>query len=116
VAQLNAWEASRQRENFQATPTVWPWTPLPRACCNAAAISIPPSMACPQLGDLTRTRRQSSAKPTAVGNRIHTYVDRALPGFLEPKTKRDSSLLPGQPALMAERFSSPRSSAAASRA
>lgn len=109
VAQLNAWEVSRQRENFQATTDRLALDAMAKSLLQRRGNFHPAVRGLHRnLRELTRTRRQFVAQITAVGNRIHTYVDRLLPGFLDPKQSGIAPFSQASLHLMAERFSSPQ--------
>lgn len=60
-----------------------------------------------QMRDLTRARRSMVRQKTAASNRIHSLVDRLLPGFLEDSKSGIGPFTEASLALMKERFSAP---------
>jgi transposase len=106
VAGVNAHEAKKQRENIQASTDrldllgICKMLLSCRGNCSPAQSGIHLN-----LRTLVRQRRKLVHMTTGVKNRIHTFVDRTFPGFLNEK---NSGILPfskGSLMLMADRFS-----------
>lgn len=107
VANVNAHDAKKQRENLQAstdrTDLMGIATMLlsRRAnCCQAQ------SGVYRNLRTLVRHRKKLVKMKTEVRNRIHTIVDRLFPGFLNEKKSGIVPFSSGSLYLMQERFSS----------
>jgi transposase len=109
VANVNAHDAKKQRENLQASTDRLDLMGIAamllnrRANCCAAQSGIYRN-----LRTLVRYRKELVKMKTKVRNRIHTVVDRLLPGFLDQNKSgitpfSDSSLY-----LMQDRFSAPQ--------
>ena len=103
---VNAWEAKQQRNNFQASNDGLDLLGVAKCLLNRRAEPVedwPAPYA--NLRIATRNRDQLVQTCTATSNRIHGYVDRLFPGFLDPGK---SGLTPfGQASLdlMVDRFS-----------
>jgi transposase len=106
VVRVNAWEAKQQRSNFQASSDSLDLLGIARCCLNRRGQTVrelPPAY--PNLRIATRDRDHLVRNRTAVSNRIHGYVDRLFPGFLNIAK---SGLCPFSQAsldLMLDRFS-----------
>lgn len=106
VIRVNAWEAKQQRTNFQSSSDRLDLLGIARCCLNRRGETVRdrgrayanPRSAMRQREELVRAR-------TAASNRIHPYVDRLFPGFLDGA---QSGIVPFSRAsleLMEERFS-----------
>lgn len=83
VLRVNAWEAKRKRENYQASSDQLDLLGIAKALLDRRGQSAATSDSIHQnLREITRARRRFVHEQTAVKNRIHTYVDRLFPGFL----------------------------------
>jgi transposase len=83
VLRVNAWEAKQQRSNFQASSDELDLLGIARCCLKRRGqpvVDLPVAYA--NLRIATRDRDKMVRSATATSNRIHTYVDRLLPGFL----------------------------------
>jgi len=110
VVGVNAKEAELNRENLNASTDNLDLLGIAKTLINRRCRVVrDPSIEEPgvyrELRDLMRARRELVRGRTAASNRVHTYVDRLLPGFLDP---RKSGITPFGEAslhLMGERFS-----------
>jgi transposase len=85
VVRVNAWEAKQQRDNFQASSDALDLLGIARCCLKRRAQSLfDPPAAYANLKIATRARDQLVRQRTRISNRIHTSVERLLPGFLDP--------------------------------
>lgn len=85
VIGVNAWEAKKQRENFQASSDSLDLLGIARCCLNRRGRTIEElPEAYPNLKIATRERDKTVRLRTGVSNRIHGYVDRLFPCFLSP--------------------------------
>jgi transposase len=108
VARVNAWEAKRQRENFQASSDALDLHGIAQCLLKFRGKLTPVvSEDYRRLRDLCRERQRFVTAGTALTNRVHTYVDRLFPRFLDVKC---SGIPPFSPAcwfLLEDRFSAP---------
>jgi transposase len=108
VARVNAWEAKKQRENFQASSDTLDLLGIAQCLLKHRGSFNPPvADDYRQLRDLCRERHCFVTSATALTNRLHNYVDRLFPQFLDPKK---SGIPPFTSAcwwLLQERFSAP---------
>lgn len=84
VVRVNAWEARQQRSNFQASSDRLDLLGIARCCLNRRGETVkdrPPAYA--NLRAATRQRDELVRARTAASNRLHPYVDRLFPGFLD---------------------------------
>jgi transposase len=106
VVRVNAWEAKQQRSNFQASSDSLDLLGIARCCLNRRGETVRDlPVAYTNLRIATRDRDRLVRSRTAISNRIHSYVDRLFPGFLQGQK---SGLCPFSPAslgLMVDRFS-----------
>jgi transposase len=106
VVRVNAWEAKQRRDNFQASSDSLDLLGIARCCLKRRGTSVEdPPAAYANLRIAARDRDKLVRMRTATSNRIHCYVDRLFPGFLD-QTK--SGLRPFSKAsldMMSERFS-----------
>jgi len=106
VVRVNAWEAKQQRSNFQASSDSLDLLGIARCCLNRRGETVRDlPVAYTNLRIATRDRDRLVRNRTAISNRIHSYVDRLFPGFLQVQK---SGLCPFGPAslgLMVDRFS-----------
>jgi len=101
VIGVNAWEAKKQRENFQASSDSLDLLGIARCCLNRRGRTIEElPEAYPNLKITTRDRDKTVRLRTGVSNRIHSYVDRLFPCFLslsksglEPLSKASLELM-----------------------
>jgi transposase len=109
VANVNAHDAKKQRENLQASTDGLDLLGIAtmllsrRATCSPAQSGVYRN-----LRTLVRHRKKVVKMKTEVKNRIHTLVDRLFPGFLDEKK---SGLIPFSNSslhLMQTRFSAPQ--------
>jgi transposase len=106
VIRVNAWEAKQQRNNFQASSDRLDLLGIARCCLNRRGETVrerAPAYA--NLRSAMRQREELVRARTAASNRLHPYVDRLFPGFLNAAR---SGLVPFSRAsleLMEERFS-----------
>jgi transposase len=106
VVRVNAWEAKRQRDNFQASSDSLDLLGIARCCLNRRAESVrdlPPAYT--NLRIATRDRDKLVRLRTALSNRIHTYVDRLFPGFLSIEKSGLAPFCTVSLDLMEDRFS-----------
>jgi transposase len=109
VANVNAYDAKKQRENLQASTDRIDLMGIATMLLNRRANCCPAQTGVYRnLRTLVRHRKKLVKMKTEVRNRIHTIVDRLFPGFLNEKK---SGLLPFSNSslyLMQERFSAPQ--------
>lgn len=83
VVGVNAWEAKKQRENFQASSDSLDLLGIARCCLNRRGRTLlEQPQAYANLKIATRHRDKIVRMRTGVSNRIHGYVDQLFPGFL----------------------------------
>jgi len=109
VANVNAHDAKKQRENLQASTDRLDLMGIATMLLNRRANCCPAqSGVYRNLRTLVRHRKKLVRMKTEVRNRIHTIVDRLFPGFLNEKK---SGIIPFSSSslyLMQERFSAPQ--------
>jgi transposase len=106
VAGVNAWEAKQQRDNHQASTDRLDLLGIAKLLLLRRGNFTPAqSGAYWNLRELVRQRRRDVRQRTAVSNRIHTYVDRLCPGFLEETRSRIAPFSEACLWLLADRFS-----------
>src|SRR5210317_54692 len=109
VANVNAHDAKKQRENLQASTDRLDLMGIAAMLINRRANCCPAQVGVYRnLRTLVRHRKKLVRIKTEVRNRIHTIVDRLFPGFLNEKK---SGILPFSNSslyLMEERFSAPQ--------
>ena len=109
VANVNAHDAKKQRENLQASTDRLDLMGIATMLLNRRANCCPAQTGVYRnLRTLVRHRKKLVKMKTEVRNRIHTIVDRLFPGFLN---ERKSGVLPFSNSslyLMQERFSAPQ--------
>jgi transposase len=106
VVQVNAWEAKQQRDNFQASSDSLDLLGIARCCLKRRGEPVrdwPAAYA--NLRIATRDRDRLVRSCTALSNRIHSYVDRLFPGFLNPEKSGITPFSEASLDLMAQRFS-----------
>jgi transposase len=84
VMRVNAWEAKQQRSNFQASSDTLDLLGIAKCLLNRRAepvVDLPAAYA--NLRIATEDRDALVKTATATSNRIHSYVDRLFPGFLD---------------------------------
>jgi transposase len=83
VVRVNAWDAKRQRDNFQASSDSLDLLGIARCLVNRRGKSIQQlPQAYTSLEIVTRDRDKMVRMRTGLSNRIHSYVDRLFPYFL----------------------------------
>ena len=106
VANVNAHDAKKQRQNIQASTDRLDLLGIATMMLNCRANCCPAqSGVYRNLRTIARHRKKLVKMKTEVRNRIHTVVDRLFPGFL---TEKNSAITPFSPAclyLMEDRFS-----------
>ena len=106
MLRVNAWEAKQQRSNFQASSDALDLLGIARCCLNRRGEPVRDlPVAYANLRIATRDRDQLVRSATATSNRIHTYVDRLLPGFLSEARSGLTPFCEASLDLMAQRFS-----------
>jgi transposase len=110
VIQVNAWEAKRNRTNFQASTDALDLHGIAHCLLKCRGQLFPTlSGDYRHLRDLSRERQSLVRAATALTNRLHGYVDRLFPHFLELK---HSGIEPLGPAcwwvMQSDRFSAPQ--------
>jgi transposase len=106
VVRVNAWEAKKQRSNFQASTDQLDLLGIARCCLNRRGqpvVDLPVAYA--NLRIATRDRDKLVRSATAISNRVHTYVDRLFPGFLSETRSGLTPFCEASLDLMGERFS-----------
>lgn len=109
VANVNAHDAKKQRENLQASTDRLDLLGIAAMLLSRRATCSPTQTGVYRnLRTLVRHRKKLVKMKTEVRNRIHTIVDRLFPGFLDEKK---SGLMPFSNSslhLMQDRFSAPQ--------
>jgi transposase len=106
VVRVNAWEAKQQRSNFQASSDSLDLLGIARCCLHRRGETVHDlPVAYTNLRIATRDRDQLVRNRTAVSNRIHSYVDRLFPSFLDVKKSGVCPFSQASLELMADRFS-----------
>ena len=109
VANVNAHDAKKQRENLQASTDRLDLMGIAamllsrRATCSPAQSGVYRN-----LRTLVRHRKKLVKMKTEVRNRIHTIVDRLFPGFLDEKKSGLTPFSNSSLHLMQKRFSAPQ--------
>lgn len=106
VAGINAKDAKKQRDNMQASTDRLDLMGIAKAALNRRGNCAPAQSGIYlNLRNLVRHRRKLVCLKTELRNRIHTLVDRLLPGFLDEKISGIAPFSKGSLFLMSERFS-----------
>ena len=106
VVRANAWEAKRQRDNFQASTDSLDLLGIAKVLLSLRAQTMDCSQtAYHQMREISRCRRRLVDAQTTLKNRAHTYVDRLFPGFLNPRISPVAPFSRASLALMREHFS-----------
>jgi transposase len=106
VMRVNAWEAKQQRSNFQASSDTLDLLGIAKCLLNRRAepvVDLPAPYA--NLRIATGDRDALVRTATATSNRIHGYVDRLFPGFLDASKSGLTPLCQASLDLMLEGFS-----------
>ena len=106
VASVNAKDAKKQRDNMQASTDRLDLMGIAKTVLNRRGNCAPAQSGIYlNLRNLVRHRRKLVSLTTEVRNRIHTVVDRLLPGFLDEKKSGIAPFSKGSLLLMKDRFS-----------
>jgi len=106
VANVNAYDAKKQRQNLQASTDRLDLMGIATMLLNRRANCCPAQSGIYRnLRTLVRHRKKVVAMKTEVRNRIHTIVDRLFPGFLDEKKSGVSPFSKSSLYLMQDRFS-----------
>lgn len=106
VIRVNAWEAKQQRNNFQASSDRLDLLGIARCCLNRRGQTVrDPAPAYANLRRVMRQREELVRARTAASNRLHPYVDRLFPGFLNVSQSGIAPFSRASLDLMEERFS-----------
>jgi transposase len=109
VANVNAHDAKKQRENMQANTDRTALMGIAAMLLNRRANCYPAQSGIYRnLRTLVRHRKKLVKMKTEVRNRIHTIVDRLFPGFLNEKKSGIVPFSSSSLYLMQERFSAPQ--------
>jgi transposase len=109
VANVNAHDAKKQRENLQASTDRLDLMGIATMLLNRRANCFPAqSGAYRNLRTLVRHRKKLVKMKTEVRNRTHTIVDRLFPGFLNEKKSGINPFSKSCLYLMQDRFSAPQ--------
>ena len=109
VANVNAYDAKKQRENLQASTDRIDLMGIATMLLNRRANCCPAQTGVYRnLRTLVRHRKKLVKMKTDVRNRIHTIVDRLFPGFLNEKKSGVKPFSNSSLYLMQERFSAPQ--------
>jgi transposase len=109
VANVNAHDAKKQRENLQASTDRIDLSGIATMLLNCRANCCQAqSGVYRNLRILARHRKKLVKMKTEVRNRIHTIVDRLFPGFLSEKKSGIDPFSNSSLYLMQERFSAPQ--------
>jgi len=106
VANVNAHDAKKQRENLQASTDRIDLMGIAMMLLNLRAKCSPAQDGIYRnLRTLVRHRKKLVVMKTEVKNRVHTLVDRLFPGFLNEKNTGINAFSKSSLALMEDRFS-----------
>ena len=106
VANVNAYEAKKQRENLQASTDRMDLMGIAVMLLNRRANCSPAQRGTYlNLRTLVRHRKKLVKMKTGVSNRIHTVIDRLFPGFLDEKKSGIKAFSKSSLYLMSDRFS-----------
>ncbi len=106
VAGVNALDAKKQRDNLQASTDRLDLMGIARVLLNRRGNCCPAQTGVYRnLRNLVRHRRKLVVMTTEVRNRIHTIVDRLLPGFLNESKSGIAPFSKSSLWLMGNRFS-----------
>jgi len=106
VANVNAHEAKKQRENLQASTDRLDLMGIAVMLLNRKANCAPAQAGTYlNLRTLVRHRKKLVKMKTGVSNRIHTVIDRLFPGFLNEKKSGIDPFSKSSLYLMSDRFS-----------
>jgi len=109
VANVNAHDAKKQRENLQASTDRLDLMGIATMLINRRANCCPAQTGVYRnLRTLVRHRKKLVKMKTEVRNRIHTIVDRLFPGFLNEKKSGIIPFSNNSLYLMQARFSAPQ--------
>ena len=109
VANVNAHDAKKQRENLQASTDRLDLMGIATMLLNRRANCMPAqSGVYRNLRTLVRHRKKLVKMKTEVSNRTHTIVDRLFPGFLNEKKSGINPFSKSSLYLMQDRFSAPQ--------
>jgi transposase len=109
VANVNAHDAKKQRENLQASTDRLDLMGIATMLLNRRANCCPAQTGVYRnLRTLVRHRKKLVKMKTEVRNRIHTIVDRLFPGFLNANKTGIIPFSSSSLYLMQERFSAPQ--------
>ena len=109
VANVNAHDAKKQRENLQASTDRLDLMGIATMLLNRRANCFPAqSGVYRNLRTLVRHRKKLVKMKTEVSNRTHTIVDRLFPGFLNEKKSGINPFSKSSLYLMQDRFSGPQ--------
>jgi len=109
VANVNAHDAKKQRENLQASTDRLDLMGIATMLLNRRANCCPAqSGVYRNLRTLVRHRKKLVKMKTEVSNRTHTIVDRLFPGFLNEKKSGINPFSKSSLYLMQNRFSAPQ--------
>jgi hypothetical protein len=104
VVRVNAWEAKRQRDNFQP-PVIPDLLGIARCCLNRRAESLQDLPRLQQSADCYTRSRQARALTHPHFQSHPRYVDRLFPGFLKIEKSGLDPFCKASLDLMEERFS-----------
>lgn len=106
VVRVNAWEAKRQRDNHQASTDLLDLPGIAKALLHQPSYCDQDQPHwIDQLRELSRTRALFVAHATEQKLHVHEYVNRLLPGFLDPAQSGLEPFGPASLALLSESFS-----------
>ena len=106
VANVNAYEAKKQRENLQASTDRLDLMGIAVMLLSCRANCTPAQAGTYRnLRTLVRHRKKLVKMKTGVSNRIHTVIDRLFPGFLNEKKSGIQPFSKSSLYLMSDRFS-----------
>lgn len=109
VAGVNACDAKKQRVNLQASTDRLDLMGIARVLLNRRGNCCPAQVGVYRnLRNLVRHRRKLVVMTTEVRNRIHTIVDRLLPGFLDENKSGIAPFSKSSLWFMENRFSAPQ--------
>ena len=109
VANVNAHDAKKQRENLQASTDRLDLMGITTMLLSRRANCLPAqSGVYRNLRTLVRHRKKLVKMKTEVSNRMHTIVDRLFPGFLNENKSGINPFSKSSLYLMQERFSAPQ--------
>jgi transposase len=109
VVRVNAWEAKQHRDNHQASTDQLDLRSIAKTMLQQCSYEASESSeTCVHLREISRCRSYLVKDQTAIKLRIHGYIDRLFPNFLNVRQSGIAPFSPASLALMKDRFSAER--------